>query len=358
VRRVALVGTCLMLAVFLGYSQMEGSFAVFMVLSALKLICGHMTSAVVYTRLIAANFDKARGLALTIVNCTPALLGALAAPALTAGIASVGWRTSYVLVGLFMFVCGIIASLLVPPGNTTAKADAAAHGQDTAMTTMTTRETLGLVARNRVFWTIAFAVYLIMIATPLQSSQLAIMLEDNHLDPAAVAWTISVFSISTIAGRIVCGLALDKFPTRFVASFCTIPPAIGFFILGTDWNSPAAIAFSMALAGFAVGAENDLFSFLVARYFKLEVYSSTLSLVFACVFIGTATGSVSISAILRTSDSFSPFLYLVSGLTLAGSLLFLLLPDTPEAGKSVANGEASDRRPEAAGPSEAQDGLT
>ena len=75
------------------------------------------------------------------------------------------------------------------------------------------------------------AIYLIMIATPLQSSQLAIMLEDNGLGLAATAWIISVFSISTIVGRIVCGLALDKFPTPIVSSVCTLPPALGFFLL-------------------------------------------------------------------------------------------------------------------------------
>jgi MFS family permease len=323
VRRVALVGTVLMLLVFIGYSQMTGSFALFMVLSAFKLMCGHMTSAIVYTRLIAAHFDRARGLALTIVNCAPAVLGALAAPALTASIDSVGWRTSYLLVGVFMFASGLIAVLLVPREDGEA---AQGHAAERAPDALTAREAFGLVARSGVFWIMVLAIYLIMIATPLQSSQLAIMLEDNGLGPAATAWIISVFSISTIVGRIACGLALDKFPTPVVASVCTLPPALGFFLLATDWNSVGVIAFSMALAGFAVGAENDLFSFLVARYFKLEVYSSTLSLVFACVFMGTATGSVSISGILAATDSFSPFLYMVAGSTLVGSLLFLLLP--------------------------------
>lgn len=324
VRRVAALGIVLMLAVFIGYSRMEGSFAWFMVLSACKLIAGHMTSAVVYTRLVAANFDKARGFALTVVNCAPALLGALAAPALTASIDAYGWRTSYVIVGIFMFVCGMIALLLVPPEAETGAEQEAGKGASS----LSAREAFGQVVRNRVFWIIVLAVWLIMIATPLQSSQLAIMLEDNRLEPASIAWVISVFSISTIVGRIVCGLALDKFPTPLVASICTIPPVLGFFLLASDWNSTAVVAFGMALAGFAVGAENDLFSYLVARYFRLEVYSSTLSLVFAFVFIGTATGSVAISATLKIADSFSPFLYFVSGSTLVGSLLFLLLPRT------------------------------
>src|SRR5687768_1633497 len=95
VRAVALVGTLLMPLVFIGYSQMQGSFGFFLFLSALKLSFGHMTSAVVYTRLIAENFQRAQGLALTIVNCTPAALGAIAAPILTWSIETYGWRFSY-----------------------------------------------------------------------------------------------------------------------------------------------------------------------------------------------------------------------------------------------------------------------
>jgi sugar phosphate permease len=327
VKRVALVGTLLMAVVFVGYSRMQGSFGVFLFLSALKLIFGQMTSAVVYTRLIAANFVRARGLALTVVNCAPALLGALVAPVLTEAIESYGWRNSYLLVGAFSLACGLIALSLIPRSEgDEAKQNHARQGGHA----MTARQAFGELVRSRTFWIIAAAVYLCMIATPLQSSQLSLMLEDNGLVADKRALVISLFAVSTIVGRIVCGLALDKFPTPVVSTLCTIPPALGFFILATDWNSVGAVAFGTALAGFAVGAESDLFSFVVARYFRLEVYSSTLSLVFACVFMATATGSLSISAILGAADSFSPFLYFVSGTTLVGSLIFLLLPNSRE----------------------------
>jgi predicted MFS family arabinose efflux permease len=279
-----------------------------------------MTSAIVYTRLIAASFRRAQGLALTIVNCTPAALGAIAAPVLTWSIETYGWRFSYPAVATFSLVCGVIALSLIPRR----------AGQGNATTPERERpdlrRDLSLLVRSRVFWIILAGMYLCMIATPLQSSQLAIMLRDKGLTGPTAAWVVSVFAISNIAGRIICGLALDRFPTPFVTTLCMIVPALGFFLLATELDALGVIAFSMVLAGFAVGAENDLMSFLVARYFKLRIYSSTGSLLMCTVLLATTTGSLLISASLKWANSFSPFLYFLSGTVLVGSLLFLLLP--------------------------------
>ena len=73
-------------------------------------------------------------------------------------------------------------------------------------------------------------------------------------------------------------------------------------------------------------SSDALISFLIARYFKLRIYSSTLSLLMGAIFLATTTGSLSISASLRVADSFSPYLYILSGTVLLGSLLFLLMP--------------------------------
>jgi MFS family permease len=324
VRPVAMVGTLLMPLVFIGYSQMQGSFGVFLALSALKLTFGHMTGAIVYTRLIAQNFERAQGLALTIVNCTPAALGALAAPVLTWSIETYGWRLSYPAVATFSLVCGVIALSLIP--SRAASERVSARDAEASAEKPSFRSDLRTLARSRIFWIVLVGMYLCMIATPLQSSQLTVMLRDNGLTSSTVAWVVSVFAVSSIVGRIACGLALDRFPTPIVTTICMIVPALGFFLLATDLNAVGVIAFSMMLAGFAVGAENDLMSFLVARYFKLRIYSSTGSLLMCCVLLATTTGSLLISASLKWANSFSPFLYLLSGTVLVGSLLFLLLP--------------------------------
>ena len=74
------------------------------------------------------------------------------------------------------------------------------------------------------------------------------------------------------------------------------------------------------------GADADLPSFLVARYFRLEIFSSALSLTFCATLFGSASGALLLSGALSRYKSFAPFLYGMSGVVLAGSLLFFCLP--------------------------------
>jgi hypothetical protein len=82
-----------------------------------------------------------------------------------------------------------------------------------------------------------------------------------------------------------------------------------------------------------VGAESDLISFLVARYFKLRIYASTLSLLFSASFLASAAGAVLISLTLKLTDSFANYMFLVAGTISVGSLLFLLLPRSRDVAK-------------------------
>jgi MFS family permease len=93
---------------------------------------------------------------------------------------------------------------------------------------------------------------------------------------------------------------------------------------------PVIVA-AMFLVGVSVGAESDLLSFLVARYFKLRIYNTTLSLLFVCSFAGSACGALAISGTLRLADSYSPFMYLVAIAITVGCLMFLALPRPQDA---------------------------
>jgi MFS family permease len=324
VKPMATVGTLLMPFVFLGYSQMQGSFGYYLFLSVMKLTIGHMTSAIVYTRLIAQYFDRARGLAMTIVVSTPAVLGAISAPILNSSIEHFGWRFSYLGLGAFTLLCGLIALALIPPRASDPSADAHQAQQPGAPPSM--RKDFAMVSRSRVFWIVVVGMYLCLLTTPLHSSQLNILLLDNGLSTSAGAWVLSLYAVSTVVGRLVCGVALDHFPTPIVTAVCMFPPAVGFLILATDFDAVTLVAFAMILVGFTVGAEHDLLSYLVARYFKLRIFSSTLAVLTCFAFLATATGSIAISVTLDKADTFAPYLYVVSGTVLLGCLLFLFLP--------------------------------
>jgi MFS family permease len=327
VRRMALAGALLLPLPYIGYSFMQGSFAVFLLISATVLALGSLTGPAVYTRLIAENFTHARGLALTIVTCAPAVVGALAAPALTAINEDFGWRWGYRAFALWILAGNLVASLLVPrqePGldHTPSILPLPTDAPATKNRSGAFREIL----RQPAFWVIAGAMVLCSVPTPLHSSQMNVMLLDAGLNARTAALMVSTYAVGTVLGRIACGLSLDRFRPAHVATLWMALPAGGYALIAAAHGAHLPIAGGMALIGLAMGADNDLTAFLVARHFRLEVFSTALSLVLCGVLFAAACGAMLLSAVLRHGGGFTLYLQIVSVTALVGALLFLALP--------------------------------
>lgn len=329
VKRMAAIGTILMPLCFVGYSQMQGNFYYFLLISTLVLMVGSTTGPLTYSRLIAENFERAQGLALTIMNCTPAVLAIALIPVLNWCIEHYGWRVAYLGVGTFVLVFGVIALLLIP-----ARPEVKEQGVPVAARLhLSAKDDYPLILRSKVFWIIVAGMFLCLLQTPLHSAQMNIMLMDNGLTTALAANVVQFYAFGTIVGRIGCGLALDRFNTPIVTALSMGLPAIGYLLLGSSLDSLDVITFAMFLVGLSVGAESDLISYLVARYFKIRIYATTLSLVHVCSFAASATGALSISLTLKLTDSFAPFLFLVAGAITVGSILFLFMPKSRDVEK-------------------------
>jgi len=340
--RVALLGTLLVPLCFVAYAAQQGSFWYFLVCSTVTLAVGSLTSTLTYTRLIAENFERATGLALTIINCVPAVLAMGLVPLLNWSIEHVGWRESYLMLGAIAFLGGVTALSLIPrtppkghevvdPNQPLAPGDnvpdfPATPDLHRPHPLRPAREDYRLILTSRTFWVIFVGMFLCLLQTPLHASQMNMMLVDNQISMQTAANIVTVYAFGTVIGRLLCGLALDRYPTPVVTSASLVLPALGFLLLASDMNTVPVIGFAMFLVGLSVGAESDLISFLVQRYFKLRIYNTTLGLVFCVSFLASALGALFISLTLRLTDSFSPFMYALSGTILIGSALFLLLP--------------------------------
>jgi MFS family permease len=172
VRRVALAGTLLTVPGIVGYSMMTGSFTVYVILFTYVLIAASMTSSLTYTRVVAENFVRAQGLALTIVNCVPPLLAMPLIPLLNWMIEHIGWRTSFLVLAIFCLVCGLIAVALIPPPRPKdAAAEPVAEGPRPG--------DYSIILRSRVFWIILVGMFLCLLQTQLHSSQMDLMLIDQ-----------------------------------------------------------------------------------------------------------------------------------------------------------------------------------
>lgn len=327
-KRMAAIGVALLPLVIWSFSRIDGQFRTYFVCSAGVMAVGCLTSPVTYTRLIVEKFDKARGLALTIVMSAPALTGIFVPPFLTGFMADHGWRDAYQVLAAFVLVAGVIAILLIPKGCGDApprKVKAASAPRE---------RHFGEVLATPAFWAIFAGVLLTTLHTPLHGSQFVVLLNEQGLDGMAAARMVQVYSLGTLIGRIACGLALDHYSSRIVAALSMVLPAFGLSLLASPFDAAWAIGLAVFLVGVTVGAEGDLLSFLVGRYFRMEIFGTALGLCYCALYIASLSGVMLNSALLRAYDTFAPFLWITAGSVLIGSLLFLRLPEQAAGGRS------------------------
>lgn len=318
-RRVAMIGVVALPLTFVAYSQMSGSLTAYAVITVIQnLVAGATTSSVVYSRLIAERFVAARGLALAIAATSPALVGLLGTPLLQNVIDAHGWRTGYVVVAGWTAVVGSLALILIPRRSPDDQVKAKRKRR-------TACEDYPLVLRNPAFWAIFAGFFLCNLIYPMQSTQMKLMLLENGASAGFAALLISVFAGGVMVGRIVCGLALDRFPVHFVAAIAMGLPAIGLFMLAFGVSEPAVLGLAVVLMGLSLGAESDLAAYLVMRYFQVEIYGTVLGLVVTSLALSATAGAMLLSMTLNLVDHFWLYMLLAGISSVVGSLLFLLL---------------------------------
>jgi sugar phosphate permease len=86
-----------------------------------------------------------------------------------------------------------------------------------------------------------------------------------------------------------------------------------------------ALTAAVLLLGLSYGAEGDLIGYLVASTFGVRIYGTVLGIMAASISLGSAIGSLLLSATLKSTGGYTTFLVITGTVTLAGSTLFLLL---------------------------------
>lgn len=328
VRRMAMIGVASAPLMFVGLSAMTGDLSQFILLSVLQIIVvGGTTSATIYSRLIAQKFDRARGIALAIAACSPALVGAASVPFLSNFIDVNGWRAGYVAVAVGVAIAGVIAILLIPAGadlrrnvEPVGNYPSRGHGPSRGY---------GAIVRDPSFQLIIAGMFLCNLSFSMQTSQLKVVLLDKGIDSATGSVAISLFAFGVIAARFLCGIALDRFPSYAVAAISLGLPCIGLGILASGLSSSWVIAVAVLSLGLALGAEGDVLAYLVMKYFRLDIYSTVLGMVLGAIALSAASGSLLLSFMLKRSGNYSPFLVVSAVAALIGSAMFVQLRRVP-----------------------------
>jgi cyanate permease len=267
------------------------------------------------------HFDNARGTALGLAQTATGFAGALIPPLLVPYVAEHGWRQGYVALALVAFLSMPVVLLLI--GDLRRQAHA---GQPR---TMTTGLTVGQAIRTPVFGMLAIVIGLAAIGIGGVIVHLVPMLTDAGLTPAQAGQIAGFLGIAIILGRVLTGIAVDRVFAPRVGMVVFALAACGCGLL--SWGGAAMAPWAAVLIGLAMGAEVDLISYLIARYFGLIAYGRIYGWLYAVFMIGTSIGPVIAGAAFDRFGNYQLGMLMLGAALALASLGTLRLQPFPQA---------------------------
>jgi MFS family permease len=301
----------------------------FYAISLFMGVAGSGTGPVPYSKVISRWFDRQRGLALGLalvgssvgISVMPSLAQAL--------ITSVGWRSTYVFLGLLTMgitlpVVGLFLTErpqqmgLWPDGEARAAATAAKHTEpEPGFSGREARHT----ATFRVLVSAAFLISVSFVGCLIH---LVPLLTDRGVSAQSAAFATSVGAGGALLARAGTGYLLDRFLVAQVAAPFFCGSALGILLLWSGVDGGLAFV-AAVLVGLGQGAEFDILPYAISRYFGLRAFGEIYGYTFAAVTLGAAVGPLVMGVSFDATGSYSLALiaFAVATFTAAGLMIDL-----------------------------------
>jgi MFS family permease len=269
VRPTVLVSTALMGAAFMLESRIGGQLWMLYVASALVAIVGSGTTAVTFSRAVAAVFDRGRGLALGITASASVVAGLGVPFMVRILIEKVGWRGA-------IFGLGVATLLMLPIvalGLLRGKEATSARVRDSRPSVSNPRAGVTFVTalKGWRFWAIGTSFFLISFACSGAIGQMFPILREKGILAEEAIFIQSLVAIGLGLGRVLVGFVVDRVFAPFVYVAVCIVAALA---LGTLSLGPAFLLLPACVGlGIATGSEIDILAFVASRYFGLKDYA-------------------------------------------------------------------------------------
>jgi MFS family permease len=287
-------------------------YAVFVLMGAV----GNGTTQMGYSRAVSTWFLKRRGLAISLVMAGSAT-GAIVFPPLSQALVdSYGWRTTYLVLGILVLICGIPLTALFVREN---------HAARTPAESTSTGFTVAQGVRARAFWILLASLFLGSISVNGALTHLSPLLTDRGIAAHQAALIASSLGFAGFIGRLFTGWLLDRVFGPHVGLWMLGATACGILLLSTA--AAAGWAFlAAALIGLGLGAEADLTPYLLTRYFGLRSFSTLYGFTWTAYALAGALGPLLMGMAFDATGSYTSLLVLLAGGTFVSAALYLGLP--------------------------------
>jgi MFS family permease len=313
-RKAGAFGFTILVCCFIALANMRGNLWEFLAINGVLGVFGVMTSSLVFARVIIDRFDKARGLALSIMMSASPIAGAVVTPLIGSIIAESGWRTAYYALAAISAIGGAVALTLIGRAG-----NGMAGGRPPLR--MSKAEFLS-IARVPAFPKLMLGMLLVNLPQTFASAQLKLVALEKGVGDTSATWLVSLYPLGSIAGRFLCGLALDRVSANLVALVTLGIPALAFAMFAmSDPALPLLIA-AVLIIGLAQGAEGDVGAFIISRRFDTQNFSLLYAFMNMMVAAGTAIGALILSATLYRGFDYQPYIIICAIASLSGALLF------------------------------------
>lgn len=270
---------------------------------------GMGTMYVTWTQLVCLWFEKNRGLALAIILCGSGL-AALVLPSLLGWAIGIwGWRAGYWTLALLPLLVTLPLAVFWFKAGPVALAAASAAPADKLVEQALPGLTLTQVAKSFRFWLLTVALLLSVTAMVGMLTNMVPLMRDNGLPADTAAKVFGAYGLSLLLGRVVVGYLIDRLWAPGVALLVLVLPAVGCLLFASMETHIPTLLLASILVGLGAGAEMDIASYLMARYFGLRDYSRIFSLHIGVISFGGALAPLFFAVLFDKTGSYKAMLF-------------------------------------------------
>ncbi len=277
---------------------------------------GMSTHDVVTLSTVARWFDRRRGMMTGVVKVGTAIGQIAVPPSAALLMASLGWRSAAIVMGVIAAVLLLIAALSMKQSPSPSRAVPEAKGESLSF-----KE----VAKTRIFWTLCAIQFLFLPSLITIPLHIVVHGMDMGMSATIAATLLSVTGAASVAGRLSIGAFADRIGGKRAFVLCFLPliaSLLAFLAIGTPWPLFAAVA----VYGFAHGGLFTIVAPAIAEYFGTRAHGTIFG---AIVFFGTfgaAIGPTVAGRIFDTTGSYDLAFITLAGMAVLGLGLVLSLP--------------------------------
>ncbi len=246
-------------------------------------------------------------------------------------IASVGWRSAYMILGATAAIIIIPVSLFLIRENPSDKgllplgADSALQAAPTAKEEP--KPVATGISRNKflktpAFWMLGILFFMISVVNMGVQSNISIYLSSQGHERAFIADVVSIVLLAQVPGKIILGQVYDKKGIKFGAVYCCVVYIVSIVALLLSANATMAIVFGV-IVGLVLSMTTVTPPLVTSYAVGKREYSSIYGLLNAFATAGVAAGPVIASAIFDSTGSYNTAWYIFA--VLAVVIVFITI---------------------------------